>query len=148
MNSIHDGTVLVLSEYRLEYYGGLLLLLLLLHISIKLFFSSVFLLSLSRYLLLFCAPLQLLLCMVLGWRRKGKTLMCYTQAIPREKRREFFFSFHSFEYLYTHFLSAHFTTFIFSELGWNWVLCLSWSARFHTALNLLGQKNVSKIHDV
>lgn len=121
MNSIHDGTVLVLSEYRLEYYGGLLLLLLLLHISIKLFFSSVFLLSLSRYLLLFCAPLQLLLCMVFGLAEERKNAdVLYLGYTKRKTERIFFFISFIWIFIYSFFISPFYYFHIFwigLELG-------------------------------
>lgn len=86
--------LLVLSEYRLEYYGGLLLLLfLLLHISIKLFLS--FFVSLACYLLpLFSRPRTELLLWI--WRRARVNA-------EKQKWKEYF-PFHSFEYLETHFL--------------------------------------------
>lgn len=93
------GRLLVLSEYRLEYYGGLLLLLfLLLHISIKLFFSSLFLVVVA--LPVFAAFLR-----VRGVnRRRAQKCWC---AIAKTEVEEYF-PFHSFEYLDTHFLWAQF----------------------------------------
>lgn len=124
----------------MEYYGGLLLLLfLLLHISIKLFFSSLFFSSFSLSLshsfsftpsvcaAFFFARPDSCCC---GWRRAQKMLMCSCKKgdlgeREREKEVEKYFPFHSFEYFDTDFLWAQFTFFqsflqhkhIFCELG-------------------------------
>lgn len=92
------GRLLVLSEYRLEYYGGLLLLLfLLLHISIKLFFSSFFFACFLRE------------------RDRGaqKMLMCHGEESRKTEVKKYF-PFHSFEYLDTHFLWAQFAFRVYS----------------------------------